>query len=812
MWIIYFNATPHFWLSGGKVYRIGKKECDITIKDDPSISRTHLSFEIGLSPLQHIAKGNSSSQINAVSPQNNKTDCGSHFTSLDAQNTACDAPAAITLIDSSTYGSTAIALGCETNASGLEKSLATASVFQYSALGIASLPPQTHVATEACNKVSSSVVKPKPTMVLLNNAANVGREQHRIVKGVPFHVPLDRVNWRRFALVLGNHGATLVFAWEDLHVLIENIKEYQHTNLEGELNHCGMKLLASSNSHGYCTDALARADLLVSSFSEPTPCVLAMLCRMVPVVLPSFFTDTLNRVTPQVPLPNLCSYLPPTSPAWRHFVPSADFLELGKKNNSSIPISPDFLKPNSQRKDLFAGFTFVVLRQTLLNEIAFFVECAKGSVVLDDTLKKQSNGSIAQDDLFFFTAHHKGHIIVIKKVEKDALEEYMIALNNKNLVRCIDYDILVRCVVLAEPLSQIICQDFSSGLFMSLTEKDKGAISVDVPSGRSSSNVRKTETIPVFSSLNSLEEKADVGYERVSSTITSDTERFVDTHGWISRRNPGNSTADRSETLYNHDPHFEISTMAGHVTSHKRTRDELGDTWASPDHTGELSWNKLELQPYPCFQAYHSEDTSTTTAPTPYLAPRQFSKQYVEATSCPPAELDMSFLGASEMDGLSSRVLDLSTSDIIPDRRSIARNLADGRGSVQHSSSLQNFEVMAVGGVATVVKAFNTFDTAAHNSVNKKRATVARKRIQTDRSRNGAGNMNHTVRTSDAGTDYQPFSSFLSTSHEACNKPDTLERVDNNFHKPENPSSTHSVFPIGSTHTDFDIFDIEGIF
>ncbi|CCW61122.1 unnamed protein product [Phytomonas sp. EM1] len=785
------------------------------IKDDPSISRTHLSFEIDPLPLQHIIRCNSSLQSDAVDSENpNGPNCDRTLMSFDAQDAACVTPASITLIDSSTYGSTAIALVSETDPSGLKASLATASPFQSEELSVIDFLKRNRVAANIPDRASSSVAHSKPMLVTPDDTTHVVQEKHRLIKGTPFRVPLDRLSWRQFALVLGNHGATLVFAWVDLYALVENIDENERTMLERELNHCGVQLLASPRSYGYCTNALVKTNFFVSSFFEPTPQTLAILCRMTPVVLPSFFSAILNRATPQVPLPDPCCYLPPVSSSWRRFTSPTDSPAFSSNSNSLISISSDFLKPNIQRRDLFAGFSFVVLRQTLLDEIAFFVECAKGCVMLDDSLKTMTSFPIAHAHLVSFAERHKGHVVVLKMVDKDELEEFIMALNDQNLVQCIDYDKLVRCVVLAEPLSLTIYRDTSSGLSRheSKTEKGKWDTGADLPSSRNSSNGRKTDAIPVFPSLNSLEGKANSGYEQISSAMARGTERFVDTHGWITRRNVCSTTTDSSETLNNCVQHFGDTIMAGRVASLRRTRDEIGDVGVSHDHAGEFACNKLELPLYPCFQAHRREDASDTGASLVRFVGGQFSKQYVEAPSCPSVELDMSFLGAPETDASSSRLLDLATSDIIPDRRAIARSLVGGRDPFQHTSSWLNSEVLVVGGVAAMVGTFNAFDTAAHNSINKKRGTVVKKRVQAEGSRNGAWNTRRTATSTDTGMNHKSLLPFLSTSHAPCIKTDASATVDGDEHRSEYQNSTCGVFPVDSTHNDFDIFDIDGIF
>lgn len=49
MWVVWFNGTATYWLVGGASYSIGRKDTDIIVLDDPSVSRSHVTLQIACS-------------------------------------------------------------------------------------------------------------------------------------------------------------------------------------------------------------------------------------------------------------------------------------------------------------------------------------------------------------------------------------------------------------------------------------------------------------------------------------------------------------------------------------------------------------------------------------------------------------------------------------------------------------------------------------------------------------------------------------------------------------------------------------------
>lgn len=57
-------------------------------------------------------------------------------------------------------------------------------------------------------------------------------------------------------------------------------------------------------------ELIASAHYYVTSMLTPTPLAIAMLCRNIPIVQPSFFIAIRDRHSPQQPLPDSASHLP----------------------------------------------------------------------------------------------------------------------------------------------------------------------------------------------------------------------------------------------------------------------------------------------------------------------------------------------------------------------------------------------------------------------------------------------------------------------------------------------------------------------
>eukprot|EP00758_Cryptobia_borreli_P000460 Tbor_TRINITY_DN1114_c0_g1::TRINITY_DN1114_c0_g1_i1::g.15592::m.15592/K10867/NBN, NBS1; nibrin len=57
MWVVTFKDTPVYWLHGSTTFTVGRRDTDIVILEDSSISRTHLSITVGKCPQSTLAVG-----------------------------------------------------------------------------------------------------------------------------------------------------------------------------------------------------------------------------------------------------------------------------------------------------------------------------------------------------------------------------------------------------------------------------------------------------------------------------------------------------------------------------------------------------------------------------------------------------------------------------------------------------------------------------------------------------------------------------------------------------------------------------------
>jgi hypothetical protein len=212
MWVIFFHDTPHFWLVGGESYRVGKRDCHVVIQDDRSISRVHLTIRVGLPPDSESHDAGREKGIPSLLPQ------------------------PITLIDSSTYGTSIASAaeeveGGEAQDSGALHSTTTAFVDT----GIVGLRYAPSAATSSGRSGSESNKNGSGTKT-------GNRPPPRLLaKGVPYDVPVQRASWRQFFIYLGHHGAVLRLAWVDVAVLCEDVEMEMQTKLQCALQYCGVR-------------------------------------------------------------------------------------------------------------------------------------------------------------------------------------------------------------------------------------------------------------------------------------------------------------------------------------------------------------------------------------------------------------------------------------------------------------------------------------------------------------------------------------------------------------------------------------------
>lgn len=240
MWVIFFQGTPHFWLIGGEAYRVGKKDCHVVIQDDRSISRTHLTITVGLQPVPSSASSPSSpaslqatASLGAPAPHRSNHGRQPHH----AEDEDSGAPQPITLLDSSTYGTSVTACGrldsedAETNDDG---GGGVSPTLDPGVLGLCYAPAarKRQRSSGSVPRAPAAPAAPQPTL--------------QLTKEVPYHVPVHRRAWQEFVVRLGHHGATLKFVWVDVAVLCEDVDVEVQVKLTHALRCCGARQVVAA--------------------------------------------------------------------------------------------------------------------------------------------------------------------------------------------------------------------------------------------------------------------------------------------------------------------------------------------------------------------------------------------------------------------------------------------------------------------------------------------------------------------------------------------------------------------------------------
>ncbi|EKF38582.1 hypothetical protein MOQ_001207 [Trypanosoma cruzi marinkellei] len=403
MWVVYFKGEACFWLVGGESYTVGKKDCQIIIKDDASISRKHLRIDVG--------------EISAEDEQ--RTDGRVH--AEDEEVT----PAQMILTDMSKYGT------------GVSPSSPCSNGIRREATDLITRELQ------LCRSHGSA-----------NDDAEAGtllsQSTQKLKKDEPFYVPCDNASWRDFSINLGTHGARLRLRWTPMRVLTLALEEEQRAKLNACLRRCGAHVV---------TDYY-RADYFVTSLLTPTPVTIAMLCRAVDIVTPAFFEALRNRHGPHVPLPDPRAYTPPLAEFW------STLWDDGTEDKSGGEIHPQthsfvdgseglrlLYPPQRQdRQRLFASLTFVTVQRSLYEEVRKFLPCAQGRVLLDESLLQSSNDYHYERVILSFYTEHRRHVVLYNSQERLPLLDFVPVIREQLGLCCVEYVDMIKSIVRATPL------------------------------------------------------------------------------------------------------------------------------------------------------------------------------------------------------------------------------------------------------------------------------------------------------------------------------------------------------------------------
>ncbi|RNF21899.1 uncharacterized protein Tco025E_03229 [Trypanosoma conorhini] len=402
MWIVYFKGEVCYWLLGGEAYTVGKKDCDITIKDDASISRTHLRIEVGELP----AAGERHPEGNGKEEEAKET------------------PAHIVLTDVSKYG-TVVSPSAPCDSGG----------------GIR------HEANDVITRELQLCRSHSGAEEAEAEAPQLASRQ-RLSKDAPFHVPCEEPLWRDLSITLGAHGAVLRLRWTPMRVFALAISAEQRTKLDCCLRRCGAHVVTDFH----------RADYLVTSRLTPTPVSIAMLCRAADIVTPAFFEALRSRRRPHVPLPDPRAYAPPLAEFWSTLWNGGKGGGGGPAQVEAINEDPDGVRllypPNRlDRQRLFANLTFVTTQRSLHEEVRNFLPCAQGRVVLDETLSHLNSDEHCDGVVGPFYFEHRSHVVLYNSRERLPLRNFVHVLREQLGLCCVEYLDIIKSIVHAVPLT-----------------------------------------------------------------------------------------------------------------------------------------------------------------------------------------------------------------------------------------------------------------------------------------------------------------------------------------------------------------------
>jgi hypothetical protein len=255
MWVLYFQGKSSFWLTGSQSYTIGRKDTDIVVVDDASISRCHVTMEVGASVFDRVDASSTprmqlamlSSTQTGASPKS-----ASHPSSQPTRVTTSSLiRPSLRITDSSKYGSSVSLV---------------------------------HKDVGAAERIDPPLTLDSKT---------------------PFDVPS---NVNALHINLGTHGMTFFAVYEPLIGCISNIPEMSLPGLEKKMSRLGFHAVRDP----------AQCDLFFTEVLEPTQDLVVALCMGKPIVVPAYLEAVLARKSCKVPLPEAgdARFLPRLDPFW----------------------------------------------------------------------------------------------------------------------------------------------------------------------------------------------------------------------------------------------------------------------------------------------------------------------------------------------------------------------------------------------------------------------------------------------------------------------------------------------------------------
>lgn len=608
MWVVYLKGEACFWLLGGELYTVGKKDCHITIQDDASISRKHLTLEVGMLETR-----------DEFGQQARKTN--DEVTEEEDERSA-----SIILTDMSTYGTEVGPLSSSCNlqdSPGDDDNVITRELQLCRGNGM---------------DVDNTDDDDDATVV-------GGGTRFKLLKGEPFHVPRD-MSWRNFLVVLGTHGASLQLRWAPMRVFILGVTVEQKTKLDCSLQHCGADVVKDF----HC------ADYFVTSCLTPTPVAIAALCRSVDIVRPAYFEALRDRCGPHVPPPDPRAFTPPLASFWSLLWSGGGDGDDRRDGGGDDGVEALLLHPPNRqdRRRLFADLTFVTVQRSLYKEVRVFLPCAQGTVLLDESLLGACDEERRERVIASFYSQHYRHVILYNSRERLPFRNFSCIMREQLGMCCVEYFDVIRGIAQAAPLTltsfptsptlklqrrELLVKEKAGGkeagaLTTLVEEVATAAAGVKRPQKMCGSDGRRTDPNPLFGEVLS---DAETEMKKV--------------------RAEQQQHDDADDEQYQTDVKRRKGEVDGWV------RRELG---ADPDAKDLVVTGPPDFPPYPCFQPY-AKDTRNSGVGAPAFGAsggKCFQKQ--ELTLCgDTVEMDRS------SDALGNTVLStvraIDADDIIPE-------------------------------------------------------------------------------------------------------------------------------------------------
>ncbi|CUG88074.1 Hypothetical protein, putative [Bodo saltans] len=403
MWVLYFQGKSSYWLTGSRTYTIGRRDNDIVIVDDASISRVHVTIEIGASVVERldcstprlpVAMMSSSSQCSAPSQQQRQ-----HSSQRIPQQPVLLTRPFLRLTDTSKYGSS----------------------------------------------------------VLLSSTSTTTKQQGNgptaLKASETFVVPSDIMS---FELNLGTHGMSFHVVYEPFRICASNIQEMAMPSLEATIARLGFHLVSDP----------MHCDLLMTDALEPTQDLVVALCGAKPIVLPAYMDAVLARKGCKVPLPDPADkrFLPPLDPFWcqlgglDHNIKKSSVSTYTNITDEAEEALHQLFLPKKERRYLFVDMAFVCIQQSLYDEVAQYLAAARGRAVFDDALwdalGTSRHPSEAKSKLQAFCLRHQHHILLYTTADRlpAPLEALQQLFSTKGCfgVTLVEYSALLRCILLIQ--------------------------------------------------------------------------------------------------------------------------------------------------------------------------------------------------------------------------------------------------------------------------------------------------------------------------------------------------------------------------